>query len=79
MKGLHNSEFVGLSLTTFRDVPYNGPFYARLGFHELRDRVDVNQAVGIRGVNIWDDEQAHFANVGDGSLRERRCWMIADA
>ncbi|MEX5272344.1 GNAT family N-acetyltransferase [Kocuria sp. WRN011] len=25
----------GLSLTTFRDVPWNAPYYARLGFREL--------------------------------------------
>ena len=24
-----------LSLTTYRDVPWNGPYYRRLGFHEL--------------------------------------------
>ncbi len=26
--------FVCLSLTTFRHIPWNGPFYASLGFHE---------------------------------------------
>lgn len=26
-----------LTLTTFRDVPWNGPYYARLGFQELPD------------------------------------------
>ncbi|GAA2578795.1 GNAT family N-acetyltransferase [Winogradskya consettensis] len=26
-----------LTLTTFRDVPWNGPYYARLGFKELGD------------------------------------------
>lgn len=26
----------GVSLTTFRHVPFNAPFYARLGFRELR-------------------------------------------
>ncbi len=31
----------GVSLTTFRDVPFNAPFYARLGFEELPvDRAD---------------------------------------
>jgi hypothetical protein len=25
-----------VTLTTFRDVPWNGPFYAKLGFRELR-------------------------------------------
>ncbi|WP_336987264.1 GNAT family N-acetyltransferase [Altererythrobacter aquiaggeris] len=27
-----NSGFCALTLTTFRDIPWNGPFYARLGF-----------------------------------------------
>ncbi|TCO52587.1 GNAT family N-acetyltransferase [Actinocrispum wychmicini] len=27
----------GVTLTTFRDVPWNGPWYARLGFVELAD------------------------------------------
>lgn len=26
-----------LSLTTFRSVPWNAPYYARLGFHEMSD------------------------------------------
>lgn len=26
-----------LTLTTFRDIPWNGPYYARLGFRELSD------------------------------------------
>jgi GNAT superfamily N-acetyltransferase len=28
---------VALTLTTFRDVPWNGPYYARIGFKELGD------------------------------------------
>ncbi len=31
----HNSGFSALTLTTFRDVPWNGPFYQRLGFVEV--------------------------------------------
>jgi GNAT superfamily N-acetyltransferase len=27
--------FRGVTLTTFRDVPFNAPFYARLGFSEM--------------------------------------------
>ncbi|MCC8249481.1 GNAT family N-acetyltransferase [Saccharothrix luteola] len=26
-----------LTLTTFRDIPWNGPYYRRLGFHEVAD------------------------------------------
>ncbi|GAB2992940.1 GNAT family N-acetyltransferase [Saccharothrix stipae] len=26
-----------LTLTTFRDIPWNGPYYRRLGFHEVTD------------------------------------------
>jgi len=30
-----NSGFKAITLTTFRDVPWNGPFYERIGFAEL--------------------------------------------
>ncbi|WP_082403799.1 GNAT family N-acetyltransferase [Saccharothrix sp. NRRL B-16348] len=26
-----------LTLTTFRDIPWNGPYYRRLGFHDVAD------------------------------------------
>lgn len=29
--------YTSLTLTTFRDVPWNGPLYARLGFERLAD------------------------------------------
>lgn len=29
--------FVAVTLTTFRDVPWNGPIYARMGFQDLAD------------------------------------------
>ena len=32
-----NAGFAALTLTTFRDVPWNAPFYARLGFVEIAD------------------------------------------
>lgn len=36
--------FASVSLTTFRNVPWNGPFYASLGFVE-NDRVAALQAI----------------------------------
>lgn len=33
----HNAGFAALTLTTFRDVPWNAPFYARLGFSEIAE------------------------------------------
>lgn len=32
-----NAGFRAATLTTFRDLPWNGPFYARLGFVEIED------------------------------------------
>ncbi|EHK81871.1 hypothetical protein [Rhodococcus pyridinivorans] len=29
--------FGSLTLTTYRDVPWNGPYYARLGFRTVAD------------------------------------------
>lgn len=34
----------GVTLTTFRDLPWNGPFYARMGFEALDDE-EVSPAV----------------------------------
>jgi len=30
-----NAGFAALTLTTFRDIPWNAPFYAKLGFEEV--------------------------------------------
>jgi GNAT superfamily N-acetyltransferase len=32
-----NSGFSAVTLTTFRDLPWNGPFYSRIGFMEVMD------------------------------------------
>ena len=32
-----NSGFRAVTLTTFRDVAWNGPFYSRIGFAEVED------------------------------------------
>ena len=48
--------YAGITLTTYRDIPWNGPFYARLGFEileaaeltpELRKRVEEEAARGL--------------------------------
>ena len=69
---------VAVTLTTFRDVPFNAPFYRQCGFHEIPflDEGLVEDVVGIEGTAIWDGDQAHFASVGDGGLRHRRCYMV---
>lgn len=61
----HNSGFAALTLTTFIDVAWNAPFYARHGFERIADleayprlKADIEQ------------EAAH------GLPRERRCAMI---
>ena len=53
-----------LTLTTFQDVPWNAPFYARLGFGML-----PASALGPRLGSILDRE------AGLGLPRERRCAM----
>lgn len=69
-------ECKGFSLTTFRDVPFNGPFYARFGFKEVSS--DDLAVVGAIAVQIWSNDQDHFASISDGRLGSRRCFMIAD-
>ena len=49
----------GLSLTTFRNVPWNGPYYERLGFRYLPDFEwpaelrEVVEAEASRGLASW--------------------------
>jgi GNAT superfamily N-acetyltransferase len=43
-----------VTLTTFRDIPWNAPFYARLGFHELTE-CELTPALQARVV----EEAAH--------------------
>ncbi|WP_438301996.1 GNAT family N-acetyltransferase [Pseudomonas sp. NMS19W] len=53
-----------VTLTTFRDLPWNAPFYQRMGFVPLNE-VDA----GPRLIEILSDEIAH------GLPGERRCAM----
>ena len=60
-----NTGFAALTLTTFRDLPWNGPFYQRLGFVEITD-LDAHPRL--------QEELAEEA--ADGLPAERRCAMI---
>lgn len=54
-----------VTLTTFRDVPWNEPFYRRLGFRTLDER---ELTAELR--TVLDAEQRH------GLPREKRCAMV---
>jgi GNAT superfamily N-acetyltransferase len=45
-----------VTLTTFRDVPWNGPFYARLGFRELDELTPGLSAIRAHEIAIGDDD-----------------------
>lgn len=60
-----NSGFAALTLTTFADVPWNGPFYARHGFETVSD-LDAHPRLKAR----IEQEMQH------GLPRERRIAMI---
>lgn len=60
-----NSGFQAITLTTFSDVPWNAPFYARHGFETIAD-LEAHPRLAA------DIEQ----EVGHGLPRERRCAMI---
>jgi ribosomal protein S18 acetylase RimI-like enzyme len=60
-----NSGYKAVTLTTFRDVPWNGPFYARLGFEEVI-ALDAHPRLAAELANEADD----------GLPAERRCAMI---
>jgi hypothetical protein len=57
--------FKALTLTTFRDLPWNGPFYARLGFEEVT-ALDAHLRLAGELAN----------EVDDGLPADRRCAMI---
>ncbi|MCZ8370174.1 MAG: GNAT family N-acetyltransferase [Porphyrobacter sp.] len=60
-----NTGFKALTLTTFRDLPWNGPFYARLGFEEV---TALDAHIRLAG---------ELANeIDDGLPADRRCAMI---
>lgn len=60
-----NTGFKALTLTTFRDVAWNAPFYARLGFEEVT-ALDAHLRLSGELANEADD----------GLPAERRCAMI---
>lgn len=60
-----NTGFKALTLTTFRDLPWNGPFYARLGFEEVT-ALDAHLRLAGELAN----------EVDDGLPADRRCAMI---
>ncbi len=65
MTDARNSTFRALTLTTFRGVPWNAPFYARLGFDEVT-ALDAHPRLA-----------AELAVEADNGLnRQRRCAMI---
>ena len=60
-----NAGFKALTLTTFRDLPWNAPFYARLKFEELT-ALDAHPRLAGELTNESDE----------GLPIERRCAMI---
>jgi len=48
--------YPAVTLTTFRDVPWNGPFYGRLGFRELEELPPGLRAVRSHERDIGDDD-----------------------
>lgn len=60
-----NAGFRALTLTTFRDLPWNAPFYARLGFDEVT-ALDAHPRLASELANEADD----------GLPIARRCAMI---
>ena len=58
-----------LTLTTYRHVPFNRPFYAKLGFEEV-PAGDIETLFGAQARTIWDEEQAFIV------LPEQRVWMV---
>ena len=64
-----HSHAIALSLTTYKDVPFNAPFYAKLGFETISSD-QIGYVVGKRGRELWDEEQERVA------WKEGRVWMV---
>lgn len=60
-----NSGFKAVTLTTFRDVPWNAPFYTRLGFEEVTALDAHPRLAGELAVEV-----------DHGLPADRRCAMI---
>ncbi|MCL4673057.1 MAG: GNAT family N-acetyltransferase [Sphingomonadaceae bacterium] len=60
-----NAGFSAVTLTTFRDIAWNGPFYAGLGFVELSDPASHSRLAEMLA-----------SEAESGLPRERRCAMI---
>jgi GNAT superfamily N-acetyltransferase len=48
--------YPAVTLTTFRDVPWNGPFYTRLGFRAIEDLSPGLEAIRRHERDIGDDD-----------------------
>lgn len=55
-----------LTLTTFTEVPWNGPYYSRLGFEPV---ADAELTPGLRGIR--DEERANGIDVGPRTVMRR--------
>lgn len=51
-----SSGFPAVTLTTYRDVPWNGPFYSKLGFRVLEDLSPGLKAIRDHEREIGDDD-----------------------
>jgi GNAT superfamily N-acetyltransferase len=50
------NRYPAVTLTTFRDVPWNGPFYARLGFQPIDQLSPGLLAIRLHEIAIGDDD-----------------------
>ncbi|KAG0170381.1 hypothetical protein DFQ28_005988 [Apophysomyces sp. BC1034] len=62
------SKYSQVTLTTFRDVPWNSPFYARLGF-----QVIPTQELGPKLLEIMHDEAARGLDINRRVAMKYRC------
>lgn len=60
-----------LTLTTYLDIAFNGPFYAKTGFEVIGDDGDeIERVFGLMAREIWDTEQREIA------IKAGRGWMV---
>lgn len=58
-----SSGFTGVTLSTFQDIPWNAPFYKKLGFRAMKE-----EEIGISLQKIGDEEAQHGLPISERIL-----------
>lgn len=75
---LDRPTILGLSLTTFRDVPFNRPFYEKCGFRLIEKEAEIERLCGVEAITIFREDKERFEGEESGRKDWKRCWMACE-